>query len=201
MPWAASQVAWAGPGVLDFLVVPASRRRREAGRHRGLRGPKAMADQVVVCGRFPEGVRPPGAGRPRARPGPRRAGRGWRRLPCGWRSSGRPRRASTGEASRSARCGGAGRTIRRPGASRPCVTVAETGHHRVRRRRRGTAGVVAARSVAASTVTGTSNIHQRTERAGGCPNSGIAFTASIVSPDQASARRSRQAAKPISTAA
>jgi len=49
MPWAASQVAWAGPGVLDFLVVPASRRRREAGRHRGLRGPKAIADQVVVC--------------------------------------------------------------------------------------------------------------------------------------------------------
>jgi hypothetical protein len=47
MPWAASQVAWAGPGVLDFLVVPASRRRREAGRHRGLRGPKAIADQVV----------------------------------------------------------------------------------------------------------------------------------------------------------
>jgi len=48
MPWAASQVAWAGPGVLDFLVVPASRRRREAGRHRGLRGPKAIVDQVVV---------------------------------------------------------------------------------------------------------------------------------------------------------
>jgi hypothetical protein len=80
------------------------------------------------------------AGRPRAGPGPRRPGLGWRRLPCGWRSSGRPRRASTGEASRSARCGGAGRTIRRPGASRRSVTVAETGHHRVRRRRRGTAG-------------------------------------------------------------
>src|SRR2546430_4478231 len=62
MPWAASQVAWAGPGVLDFLVVPASRRRREAGRHRGLRGPKAMADQVVVCGRFPRG-RPATGGR------------------------------------------------------------------------------------------------------------------------------------------
>jgi hypothetical protein len=41
MPWAASQVAWAGPGVLDVLVVPASRRRREAGRHCGLRGPYA----------------------------------------------------------------------------------------------------------------------------------------------------------------
>ena len=54
---------------------------------------------------------------------------------------------------------------------------------------------------ATSTATSTSNIHQRTERAGGCPNSGNAFTASIVSPDQASARRSRQAAKPISTAA
>src|SRR6266705_3860952 len=66
MPWAASQVAWAGSGVLGFLVVPASRRRREAGRHRGLRGPKAIADQVVVCERFPEGVRPQGAGRPRA---------------------------------------------------------------------------------------------------------------------------------------
>ncbi len=66
MPWAASQVAWAGPGVLDFLVVPASRRRREAGRHRGLRGPKAIADQVVGYKRFPEGVRPQGAGRPRA---------------------------------------------------------------------------------------------------------------------------------------
>jgi len=140
MPWAAGQVAWAGPGVLDFLVVPASRRRREAGRHRGLRGPKAIADQVVVCERFPGGVRPRGAGQPRARPGPRRPGLGRRRLPCGWRSSGRPRRASTGEASRSARCGGAGRTIRRPGASRRSVTVAETGHHRVRRRRRGTAG-------------------------------------------------------------
>src|SRR5256714_2316360 len=62
MPWAASQVAWAGPGVLDFLVVPASRRRREAGRHRGLRGPKAVADQVVVCGRFPRG-RPATGGR------------------------------------------------------------------------------------------------------------------------------------------
>jgi hypothetical protein len=95
------------------------------------------------------GVRPRGAGRPRGRPGPRRPGLGWRRLPCGWRSSGRPRRAGRGEASRSARCGGAGRTIRRPGASRLSVTVAETGHHRVRRRR-GTAGVTAAGSVTAA---------------------------------------------------
>src|SRR6266576_889548 len=133
MPWAASQVAWAGPGVLDLLVVPASRRRREAGRHHGAAVPEGPSGGRVHHG--------------------------------------------------------------------PCVTVAETGHHRVRRRRRGTAGVMAAGSVAASTVTSTSNIHQRTERAGGCPNSGIAFTASIVSPDQASARRSRQAAKPISTAA
>jgi hypothetical protein len=51
---------WRGRGQASsiFLVVPASRRRREAGRHRGLRGPKAIADQVVVYERFPEGVRP-----------------------------------------------------------------------------------------------------------------------------------------------
>lgn len=128
------------PGSPCFPAPPGSRASPRPSRSKGHCGSGRLRA-------VPRGVRPQGAGRPRGGPGPRRPGLGYRAAGVylaglGGRVRGRP--------SRSARCGGAGRTIRRPGASRPSVTVAETGHHRVRRRRRGTAGVMAAGSVTAS---------------------------------------------------